>query len=749
MRKSLFAFLAFALAGAAYFGARYFALLGGTKGPKPWETPGMSMVERLRTIEEAQPKVHGPTPEDFLRRPKLLRGEDEESLEFQHNFALALMKRGAFDGAAERLQGLISRLKAKGQVKGELGKKVRYSLIAAHLRSGEVANCLGDHNYDSCLLPIAGGGVHRFKRGSSAAREVILDLLEDHPDELLARWLLNVVAMTLGEYPHGVPGRLRIAPETFASEAEFPRFYDVAPELGLGVDAISGSSILEDFDADGDLDLVCSSMRLGDDLHYFENEGDGSFEDRTEAAGFSGITGGLNIQQADYDNDGLPDVLVLRGAWMGAMGRMPNSLLRNEGGGRFRDVTEEAGLLDFFPTQSAGWADYDNDGWLDLFVGSEARDRAARLYHNRGDGTFEDVLATSGIEPIGFVKGVCWGDYDNDGLPDLYVSCNGMRNVLYRNTGGGTFEDVSERAGLDEDPGTFACWFFDYDNDGWLDLYVAGYSARFASTTTDVLKDIPSSRLGMPMRRDAHPRLYRNLGDGTFEEVASKVGLDRVVLTMGANFGDIDNDGWLDVYCGTGHTNYLALMANRMFKNDGGERFLDVTTAGGFGHLQKGHGISFADVDNDGDQDVYATMGGWYPADNFPNALYANPGNGNRWITLSLRGTASNKTAVGARVHVRVDTPAGERSIHRVVGTGGSFGSNSLQLEIGLADATGIRFVEVQWPASGTRQVFGGLLLDRFWRITEGRDQAEPLEREAFPIAPAGGAHSHAGHHQG
>ena len=258
----------------------------------------------------------------------------------------------------------------------------------------------------------------------------------------------------------------------------------------------------------------------------------------------------------------------------------------------------------------------------------------------------------------------------------------------------------------------------------------------------------------MDVKRDVWPRLYRNQGDGTFEDVAPKVGLDRVVLTMGAKFGDIDNDGWLDVYCGTGHTNFLALMANRMFKNDGGNRFLDVTTAGGFGHLQKGHGISFADVDNDGDQDVYAVMGGWYAADNFPNALYANPGNGNQWVTLQCVGKRSNRTAVGTRIHLRIQTPEGVRSIHRTVDTGGSFGSNSLQQEIGLANATEILSVEVYWPASGNRQIFNGLEMGQTWRLFEDREEAERIERTAFPIAPSGAVHVHQGHeghghHQG
>jgi len=737
------------IACLAYFGGRHFGFLTERGSDQPWEKAGIEMDQRLASIDAAQPKLYGPTPEDFLRRAELLRGDDMESFEFQHNFALALMKRGEFDGAAERLQSLISRLKANDRIDTELARKARYSLIATYMRSGEIENCLANHNYDSCLLPLKGGGVHKNRRGFTEARRVLLDLLADKPDDLLGRWMLNIAAMALDEYPFGVPERLRIDPEIFDSEVDFPRFFDVAPEQGLAVDEISGSSILEDFDGDGDLDLMASAMGLNDQLRYFENRGEAGFVDRSESAGLKGITGGLNINQADYDNDGLADVFVMRGAWMGRMGRMPNSLLHNEGDGRFRDVTEEAGLLAFFPTQTGSWADFDNDGFLDLFVGSESRERGARLYHNDGDGTFTNAIAGSGIEPIGFVKGACWGDYDNDGRSDLYVSCNGMRNFLYRNLGSGVFEDVALTAGMEKDLGTFACWFFDYDNDGNLDLFVSGYSARFASSNGAVLTDIPAARLGADVKRDVYPRLYHNLGDGTFENVASKVGIDRVVLTMGANFGDIDNDGWLDVYCGTGHTNFLALMANRMFKNDGGKRFLDVTTAGGFGNLQKGHGISFADIDNDGDQDIYAVMGGWYPADNYPNALFANPGNDNHWVTLRLVGRDTNRMAVGARIHLGLSTPEGFRSIYRTVDTGGSFGSNSLQQEIGLADATRIEFVEIYWPTSGRKELLKNVEMDGVWRIEEGLGEARAVSAPSFSIAPLGGAHAHHRNHQG
>ena len=146
--------------------------------------------------------------------------------------------------------------------------------------------------------------------------------------------------------------------------------------------------------------------------------------------------------------------------------------------------------------------------------------------------------------------------------------------------------------------------------------------------------------------------LYQGIGNGQFTEVAAEKNLRRVTQPMGCNFGDLNNDGFLDFYLGTGFPEYESVVPNLMFLNDRGDRFLDVTTSGGFGHLQKGHGVAFADLDNDGDQDVFQELGGWYAGDGYGNALFENPGFGNRWITIQLVGTRSNRSAIGARIRI-------------------------------------------------------------------------------------------------
>ena len=202
---------------------------------------------------------------------------------------------------------------------------------------------------------------------------------------------------------------------------------------------------------------------------------------------------------------------------------------------------------------------------------------------------------------------------------------------------------------------------------------------------------------------------------------------------MGANYGDLDNDGYLDFYLGTGQPNLETLVPNRMFRNADGKKFQEVTGSGGFGHLQKGHGIAFGDLDNDGDQDIFCVLGGAYSGDVYMNACFENPGQGNHWLTVLLEGTRSNRGAIGARLRVEIETADGSRVIHRTVGTGGSFGSSSLQQEIGLGRAVRVRTLSVTWPSGGV-QSFEGLELDRFVKIREGDSRVQVLERTKIQL---------------
>ena len=657
---------------------------------------------------------------------------------------LQQMQSGRPDEALNTLGSLEA---MTGKAGGRLGERTlselhRYQAVS-FLRLGEQENCIGNHGPDSCLFPLVPAAFHRIPRGSQNALGILNPMLRSNTHDLGARWLLNIAHMTLGEYPAKVPSEWLIPPSAFESEYELPRFPDIATRVGLDINGLAGGTVVDDFDNDGFLDVFVSEWSLNGQLRFFRNTGDGRFVERTSEAGLVGLISGLNIAQTDYNNDGFLDLWVPRGAWLAKAGRMPQSLLRNNGDGTFTDVTEQAGLLTRHPSQTGCWFDYDGDGWLDLFKGNESTDPNdpdwCELFHNNRDGTFTECARASGIQVAAFVKGTAWADYDHDGRPDLYLSCRTGPNILLHNDGPKTlppvqsaqwtFSETTDKAGVSEPIFSFPTWFFDYDNDGWEDLFVSGYRIAGAG-------DIAAEYLGIPTTA-SNPKLYRNLGNGTFADVTVAAHLNRVCHTMGCNYGDLDNDGWLDFYLATGDPDLATLIPNRMFRNAEGKRFLDVSTTTGTGHLQKGHGVAFADVDNDGDQDVYTVIGGAYTGDVARNVLFQNPGSSNRWVQLNLVGTRANRPGIGAQIRVSVQTPNGPRQIHRRVSSGASFGGNPLRQEIGLGNATSIHEVEVRWPGSGTIQRITGLELNRSYRVREGIGAPELLPPKPWILGEA------------
>jgi hypothetical protein len=192
---------------------------------------------------------------------------------------------------------------------------------------------------------------------------------------------------------------------------------------------------------------------------------------------------------------------------------------------------------------------------------------------------------------------------------------------------------------------------------------------------------------------------------------------------MGSNFGDLNNDGWLDMYLGTGSPDYKMIIPNKLYLNHGGRRFADVSEAAGMAHLQKGHGVAFADLDADGDQDVFMQMGGAYPVDKYVDALFENPGFGNNFVSIELVGVESNRFGVGSRIRVEVEEDGQTRSIYRWVNSGGSFGCNPLRQQIGVGKATRVRRLDVFWPRSNQRQTFDDLPANCIIRVTEGTEK--------------------------
>jgi len=706
-----------------------------------------AMGQRLRSIYRSTDWQRDPnkTAERAAYYGRLLREQKltpADELTVRRQLSTEQLRSGDPEAALKALDGteaLATQLNLPHPAETQLRRDLLHQRAITFLRLGETENCLAHHGAHSCVFPIRAGGVHTLTRGAEGAIRDFTALLKDDPSDDLARWLLNVASMQLGRYPRDLPPKYLLPASLFKSDREEPEWPDMAALAGIDLTTRSGGAVVEDFDSDGLLDIVTSTSNPTGPMHLFHNNGDGTFSDRTAAAGLLDEVGGLNLVLTDYDNDGHPDLLVLRGAWWGNFGRYPLSLLRNRGDGTFEDVTVHAGLLTSAPTQTAAWADFDNDGNLDLFVGHENNPEAgehfpSQLFHNNGDGTFTDIAKQLGLSEQGFVKGVAWGDFNNDGRPDLYISCKNGENRLYRNDGpnppqsAGTkkqssfrpersalekpavlqpattpgappssrssrlrwvpreapfaqtatrtftpatdpsfrpersaaqkppvfppskdpgapasaapspnlgsatilgsatttpnpfpwrFTDVTAPSGLAHQHNTFATWFFDYNNDGWPDIFVAGYSAAS-------MQDVGHFQSGHPA--DANlPHLYRNNRNGTFTDVAHDLHLDRAMLTMGANFGDLDNDGYLDLYLGTGEPSYEALLPNRLFRNAAGKRFEDITSATGLGHLQKGHSIAFADIENRGLEDIFELMGGAFPGDPYQSALYRNP----------------------------------------------------------------------------------------------------------------------------
>ena len=658
--------------------------------------------------------------------PEQLSGEKPFDV-IQEHYALAQLH--AYQGNMDQA---VKQWEAAYRIAAEIpgGRpQLEEVLGTAHLHKAEIENGVYRTPGDRCLFPPRPGNPfpkYEISSDSIKAIQYFTKYLETKPEDLEVKWLLNLAYMTLGKYPAAVPQKYLIPPSAFESKEDIGRFSDVAVAAGLKLFSMAGGVIVDDLENNGLLDVVTSSYDVCESMHYFHNNGDGTFTDRTAEAGLAGQLSGLNMLQADYNNDGCTDILVLRGAWEFPMRK---SLLRNNCDGTFTDVTREAGLAEpATSTQTAVWADIDNDGYLDLLVGNE--NGTSQLFHNKGDGTFEDISRAAGVDRKAFTKGVNAADYDNDGYVDFYVSNLYGGNFLYHNNHDRTFSEVSERAGVHQPQSqSFATWFFDYDNDGWPDLFVTSYYFS--------LDESLRSYLGRPHNAETL-KLYRNLGNGTFRDVTKDVGLDKIFLPMGANFGDVDNDGFLDIYLGTGGPEYGAMAPNALLRNHAGKYFADITASSGTGELHKGHGIAFADLGNNGHEDILLNSGGATPGDAHAFRVFRNPGNNNDWITVRLAGVKTNRSAIGARIKITVENESHAiRSIYRIVGSGGSFGASPLQQHIGLGKAVRIVNLEVDWPASKTRQSFSNVPKNQIIEIKEFATAYRELPHRIFGLGPA------------
>ena len=452
-------------------------------------------------------------------------------------------------------------------------------------------------------------------------------------------------------------------------------FTNVASTTGVEEDATNSSYAVSwaDYDNDGDQDLYVVNFYLSDRAnHLFRNNGDGTFTQVTTGAEDEGD--GVSGVWADYDNDGDIDLYV---ANAGPSGN--NRLFKNDGAGNFTDVAVAAGVNNTGAGYTAVWGDYDNDGHVDLYL---AIDLAAdRLFHNKGDGTFEDAT-TSPLGATGRNWGANWGDYDNDGDIDLYVADETGANHLYRNDGGGTFVDVASTANVAAGSGSGRSpdWV-DYDNDGDLDLYQTSSGANL---------------------------LYENNNDGTFTNVAGTANVAGSDASVNSAWADYDNDGDLDIYVTNGSTT-----ANRLYKNNNDGTFTEVGATEGVNDTQSSTTSAWADYDNDGDVDLYVGN-----INNGINRLYRNDTTGNRWLSVSLTGSLSNTSAIGAQVTAVAGTL---RQRQDVSGGSGYGAQSSLPLEFGLASVLTLDSLIVKWP-NGLETIQTAISTNQALSITESVD---------------------------
>ena len=564
------------------------------------------------------------------------------------------------------------------------------------------------------LFSFLGGTAAFWGRDPSAVvfLQQAVDLSRDYAERLKALWLLKLAFDRQGGYPAELPGRFRFQPFRQSPPLDRTRFTDIAVQAGVDkVDRGRGSAWL-DFDLDGDLDIFTVGIQVTHAL--YRNDGGGQFQEVSQALGLSDARGGWGASCADYDNDGHLDLYVTRDAWEG---RAPNSLY-HYAIDKFIDVAPEAGVADSGSSFTATWGDYDLDGYLDLYVanGVTGDGGTNSLYHNLKTGKFADTALRAGVADSGRTIGVAFGDYDGDLFPDLYAVNIGQPNRLYHNNGDDTFTDVALESGVIFPlEGGYVTFFFDYNNDGELDLF---------TSTMGSFEDVLNSMIEGQAIEPNRPFLYRNNGDGTFIDVTRPAGLARSFGSMGIGVGDVDNNGYPDIYLSNGGPEMSRIEPNTLFINQGDGTFADITEMAGVGNLGKGHGATFADFDEDGDLDLYAGIGGHYDGDVWANSLYRNEGADGHYLQVETVGTTTNQNGIGARVAVFT----GARRVYGYVASGYGFGSsNALPLHLGLSDQNQIDSLTVDWP-SGLKQRWIQVPVDCQIRIKEGEDHYEVIE---------------------
>jgi hypothetical protein len=542
----------------------------------------------------------------------------------------------------------------------------------------------------------------------------------DTPDDIRYRWMLRTLTLQSGQPETTIPKEFRLKTLP-ASPAKF-QFRDVTHASGAGRLALGRGAAWGDFDNDGREDILVGAERAP--FCLFRNLGGGIFEDVSDKMGLIDPVGlGCYASQfVDYDNDGFEDIFLSGNGWGGG-GRL--FLFHNEAGKRFVDVTESSGLAGPVNAFGSSWADYDNDGRADLAVATgiidpEGGDRI-RLYHNEGNGRFREVGEHAGLTRKARWISLTWGDYDGDGRQDLLATSYDAGPFLFRNLGNGKFSDATVEAGIRTQTTAYTPAFFDFDNDGNLDLFVCTYPGGDLTVKTMIEAKLKSTA-APPADRQL---LFRNNGDGTFCNVTEEVGITGWYGGMSTQVGDFDNDGFDEITIGTGNPELDWAEPKPLFHNDGEGHFTDVAQSAGLVHFGMLHGTTLADYDDSGNLSLFGSFGGFYWGSRETSRLYCNLGSGYNSLEIRLIGTRSNRDAIGARVSALT----GKRRIFKWVNGGNGFGcNNSRVVHLGLAHEKQVKELQIEWP-SGLCQSFQNIPAGHRIEIIEGKDSLRSLAK--------------------
>lgn len=663
-------------------------------------------------VEAINDNVYLPPETPFF--PEKTLDYFEEVLQFTQSWSLhtnylhRLTEGGRYEEAIQLAETI-----AQTATEEEVKKYIHPLLIANYVKLGLQENCA----CTPCIAPLRNyhfSELEHFEKAyellkvTKSFRKPLISGYLLYPTSRLFTWrrgpLLNFLEKVLkiengNKLPKpkkaGKKKKLAISP-----------FQNITVKAGLEKFTEAGSAVMEDFNKDGYLDLVVINMGMNSPLRYYENDKAGGFIEKTDRAGLNGLVGGTHIVQTDYNNDGWLDIFITRGGLYGKYGLIPNSLLKNNGDGTFTDVTREAGLFTKYPSLTAVWADFNNDGWLDLFVGNDdILDLRiySEFYLNNGDGTFRDVTMEVGLNFRNQVRSALPMDYDKDGDKDLFVFSFDQPIEIYINNYQPQDKKIhftkAKQNLLPEQikvHQNYFSTFFDYNNDGDTDIFYSRYMRQFNQNSEDyftLLDNQGNDRL-----------VYKNNGINFQADV------------IGLAHGDFNNDGFIDLF-----KTSESLQPNRMLLNNQGKGFHDVTINAGIGNYIQGNGVSLGDIDNDGDQDLYIVNGGYVFTDKACDALLENTLESSNWISLKLEGVKANRAAIGTTVEVTIIKAVETSKLYRTINVGNSLGSSSLRLNIGLGTAEKIKTIKVNWFGSDTVQIFENVGINQHYQLTEGK----------------------------